>query len=184
MKACGITGLSFVLMATAALTLVTSSAANAAEAQQASTAFSAVGRVEFSQGGQLTVGNDILAISASDYGRQIENTDVGMKVELYAMGQRTSWKGRYIAIEKFLDPQSDGSFTVTWALDIKPCGQPAVANLCLEIPPESFDELPPQQTRLPDADGVFRLNGLFGSIEASVAGSDGAWVFEDFRNAA
>ncbi|MCR5751569.1 MAG: hypothetical protein K6G91_06385 [Kiritimatiellae bacterium] len=167
----------------AVLALVMCSVANAAKVS-ASTSLSAAGRVEFSQGGQLAVGNDIFAISANNYARQIENTDVGMKTELYAMGQRTSWKGRYISIEKFLEPQGDGSFTVTWSLDIKPCGEPAAANLCLEVPPESFDELPPQQTRHPDADGVFRLNGLFGGLEASVAGSDGTWVFEDFRKAA
>ena len=155
-----------------------------ADASLASTAFSTAGRVEFSQGGQLTIGNDIFGITAPDYSRQIENTDVGMNVELYAMGQRTSWKGRYIAIEKFLEPQGDGSFTVTWALDLKPCGQPAIANLCIEVPPESFDELPPQPVRRPDADGVFRLNGLFGGMELSVAGSDGQWFFEDFRKAA
>ena len=74
------------------------SAARAADAQ-ASTAFSSVGRVEFSQGGQLTIGNDILSISAPDYSRQIENTDVAMSVELYAMGQRASWNGKYIAIQ-------------------------------------------------------------------------------------
>lgn len=150
---------------------------------ESATAFSTAGRVEFSQGGQLTVGNDIFGITAPEYSRQIENTDVGMGVELYAMGQRTSWKGRYIAIEKFLDPQGDGSFTVTWALDLKPCGEPAIANLCIEVPPESFDELPPQPVRRPDADGVFRLNGLFGGMELSVAGSDGQWFFEDFRKA-
>lgn len=159
------------------------SAARAADVA-ASTAFSPVGRVEFSQGGRLTVGNDILALSAPDFGRQIENTDVPMSVELYAMGQRTSWKGRHIEIEKFLEPQGDNSFTVTWALDLKPCGEAAVANLCIEVPPEVFDDLPPQPPRRPDADGVFRLTGLFGGIEASVAGSDGEWFFEDFRKAA
>ena len=105
----------------AVLALVMCSVANAAKVS-ASTSLSAAGRVEFSQGGQLAVGNDIFAISANNYARQIENTDVGMKTELYAMGQRTSWKGRYISIEKFLEPQGDGSFTVTWSLDIKPCG--------------------------------------------------------------
>ena len=166
----------------AILTLIVS-AAMAADTL-ASTAFSTAGRVEFSQGGQVTVGNDILAISTSDYARQIESTDVPMPVELYAMGQRTSWKGRYIGIEKFLEPQGDGSFTVTWALDLKPCGEAAVANLCIEVPPEAFDDLPPQPPRRLDADGVFRLDGLFGGIEASVAGSDGEWFFEDFRKAA
>ena len=161
-----------------------SSAAIAADERSATTAFSSSGRLEFSQGGRVTVGNDIFAISTPDYGRQIENTDIPMSVELYAMGQRSSWKGRTIEIEKFLEPQGDGSFTVIWALDLKPCGEAAVANLCIEVPPEAFDDLPPQQTRRPDADGVFRLNGLFGGIEASVAGSDGEWFFEDFRKAA
>ena len=75
-------------VAVAILTRFTS-AVGAADAP-ASTAFSAVGRVEFSQGGKLTVGNDILAISTPDYARQIENTDVPMSVELYAMGQRAA----------------------------------------------------------------------------------------------
>ena len=166
----------------AAIFLV-ASLAGAADAP-ASTAFSPAGRVEFSQGGQLTAGNDILSISSPDYSRQIENTDVAMSVELYAMGQRTSWKGRYIAIEKFLEPQGDNSFTVTWALDLKPCGEAAVADLCIEVPPEALDDLPPQPSQRPGADGVFHLDGLFGGIEASVAGSDGEWFFEDFRKAA
>ena len=158
-------------------------ASTALPSAAASTTFSSAGRVEFSQGGQMTVGNDIVAISTPDYSRQIENTDVAMSVELYAMGQRSSWKGRYIEIEKFLEPQADGSFTVSWALNLQPCGEAAVATLCIEVPAIAFDDLPPQPPRRPDADGVFRLNGLFGGIEASVAGSDGEWFFEDFRKA-
>ncbi len=99
------------------------------------------------------------------------------------MGQRASWRGRFVEVEKFLEPQGDGSFTVTWALDLQLCGEETVAELCVEVPPESFDDLPPQPPRRPDADGVFRLAGLFGGIEASVAGSDGEWCFEDFRAA-
>ena len=133
----------------------------------ASTAFSTSGRVEFSQGGRVTVGNDIFAISTPDYGRQIENTDVPLSVELYAMGQRAAWRGRFVEVEKFLEPQGDGSFTVTWALDLQPCGEEAIADLCIEVPPEAFDDLPPQPPRRPGADGVFSLDGLFGGIEAS-----------------
>ena len=51
-----------------------------------------------------------------------------MSVELYAMGQRASWRGRFVEVEKFLEPQGDGSFTVTWALDLQPCGEEGAAG--------------------------------------------------------
>ena len=79
-----------IILATGMAGLALFARSTAAADAPASTAFSSVGRVEFSQGGKLTVGNDILAISTPDYGRQIENTDVPMSVELYAMGQRAA----------------------------------------------------------------------------------------------
>ena len=69
--------------------------ASCAAGVPATTAFSTAGRVEFSQAGHLTIGNDIFGITAPDHSRQIENTDVGMPVQLYAMGHRASWKGSY-----------------------------------------------------------------------------------------
>ncbi len=110
-----------ILTAAAISTLALLASAAIAADTLASTAFSPVGRVEFSQGGRQTVGNDILAISTPDYARQIENTDVPMSVELYAMGQRTSWQGRFSVEEWLLEPQGDNSFTFIWALDLEPC---------------------------------------------------------------
>ena len=33
-----------------------------------------------------------------------------------------------VEVEKFLEPQGDGSFTVTWALDLQPCGEEGAAG--------------------------------------------------------
>ena len=58
--------ITFAAFATVLLVFIAHPVAKAADAP-ASTAFSAVGRVEFSQGGRLTVGNDILALSKLEY---------------------------------------------------------------------------------------------------------------------